>query len=93
LTLDEQTEATSRARQSPDGAELASLRAQAEEQLAALEPAKTLDWTGLSTPELDELSAADSPEAVAEIEERIRQRISSRQEQRHMKPRKEQATT
>jgi hypothetical protein len=65
-----------------------------ESDIAALEPADApLDWNGLSTPELDELSAAKTPEAVARIEARIRQRIASRQEQlQQMRQRKVKVT-
>jgi hypothetical protein len=68
--------------------------AHADVQIAALEPAGALlPLEAMSTPELDELSAASSPEAVAQIEERIRQRIASRQEQRQIKPRRKVQVT
>jgi hypothetical protein len=73
-----------------DAEALLAYIANADVQIAALEPAEVLlDCNALSTPELDELSAADTPEAVAQIEARIRQRIADRQEQlQQMKPRK-----
>jgi hypothetical protein len=74
--------------------ELHALLAEADAQIAALEPVEaTLDWNVLSTPELDALSAADSPEAVARIEDRIKARIAARQEQLRQPPQRKVKVT
>ena len=63
-------------------------------QLAAVVPAEVpLDFNALSTPELDELSTADSHEAVAQIEARIKARIAARQEQLRQPPQRKVKVT